>query len=181
MNPHSLSILPSARENEESSSLQMEREGFVDEAAVLALIQGPKYPRSQAHPEDLALAADDMDFAGWQLKNPVPERVVEIPTRANDPVIRRATPPVFDEPGIDEPGIGEAHHGAHRWWLAGLAGIMSTMLFSLLLLTLSSRPVVHIEPVLTPTSASHHPKASPRDLPPVAPASELTAASMQSP
>lgn len=149
MNPPSLSILPCMRSHEESSSLEMEREGFVDEAAVLALITGPRHPRSSACHEDLALAADDLDFAGWQLTVTPQPRAAEIPPRVIDAIVRRATPPV-----IEEPGIGAAHQGAHRWWLAGLAGVLSTMLFSILLLTLSSRPAVSYPPAHAPALAA---------------------------
>ena len=50
------------------------------------------------------------------------------------PAIRRPAPPV-----LEEPGIGASHRGAHRWWLAALAGIMLTLLASLLLFSLSAR------------------------------------------
>lgn len=148
MNPLRLSLLPSIRSNEESGSLQMEREGFVDEAVVLALINGPRHQRSTGCREDLALAADDLDFAGWQLPATPRARAAEIPPQVINAIIRRATPPT-----LQEPGIGMPHQGTHRWWLAGLAGAFSTMLFSLLLLTLSSRPAVVPQSAHTPAVA----------------------------
>jgi hypothetical protein len=45
----------------------MEKEGLVDEAVVMALISDTHSERSMAYPEDLALAAEDLDFAGWHL------------------------------------------------------------------------------------------------------------------
>lgn len=117
----------------------MEREGFVDEAVVMALMTGPLPSRSVAFPEDLALSADDLDFAGWRLSPTLP-RVSEV-TRD---IPRRASPPF-----IEEPGIGAPHLGAHRWWLAGLAGVLSTLLFSVLLLNLSSRPGPNFETIIT--------------------------------
>ena len=129
-----LSILPSLRTHEESSMPVMERDGFVDESVVLALVAGPTLTRQLADPGELVLSADDMDFAGWRLSNALPEhatRAVSFPSEAS---YRRPALPV-----LDEPGLGDPHHGSHRWWLAGLAGALSTMLFSLLLLTLSSR------------------------------------------
>lgn len=149
MNPLQLSLLPSIRANDESGLLQMEREGFVDEAVVLALISGPRHLRSTACHEDLALAADDLDFAGWQLPATPRARAAEIPPRVIDAIVRRATPPV-----LEEPGIGAPHEGTHRWWLAGLAGAFSTMLFSLLLLSLSSRQPVAHESTPSPTVAT---------------------------
>jgi hypothetical protein len=67
MNSLRLGPLPSTRLSDESGSLTVGREGFVDEAVVMALISDTHSGRSMACPEDLALAADDLDFAGWQL------------------------------------------------------------------------------------------------------------------
>src|SRR5688572_16268192 len=123
MQPLQLTPLPTVRTESEAGSLQMEREGFVDELAIAAMTAPARITRSMAKPSDLALAADEMDFAGWSLS---PFDRAGIRTAAAP---RRATPPV-----IAEPGLGEPHSGSHRWWLAGLAGIFSTMLFSALLL-----------------------------------------------
>lgn len=166
MNSLRLSLLPSLRANEESGSLQMEREGFVDEAAVLALIHGPRQLRSAACHEDLALAADELDFAGWQLPTVPKTRGTETEPQVIAATIRRATPPV-----LDEPGIGIPHAGTHRWWLAGLAGAFSTMLFSLLLLTLSSRSPAPLDPEIS-SSATTRARAMPAS-PQVVTAEEL--------
>lgn len=139
-----LSQLPSVRMNDESGALQMEREGFVDESAVLALLSGPTHLRTSSYPEDLALAADDLDFAGWQLPISAPVvRPAEFPPQVIDAIVRRRATP----PSLDEPGIGSPHFGSHRWWLAGMAGVFSTLLFTLLLITLSSRAPLNPEPV----------------------------------
>ena len=116
MKPLRLSLLPSVRANDESGSLQMEREGFVDEAAVLALISGPSRLRSAAYHEDLALAADDLDFAGWQLPAAPPARPAEFPPQVIDAIVRRATPPASEESGIGEP------HSRHPPLVAGRVG-----------------------------------------------------------
>jgi hypothetical protein len=149
MNPIQLSPLPSNRAIEDSGALQMEREGFVDEAVVLALVNGPRHLRSTAYPADLALAADDLDFAGWQLPSEAPVRAPEIPPQVISAIVRRATPPT-----LEEFGIGVPHRGSHRWWLAGLAGVLSTMLFSLLLMTLSSRSHFSAKEVHTPAAVT---------------------------
>lgn len=129
-----LPSLPSVRQDENSGSLQIEQDGFVDDEAVLALLNGPAYPRSSSYPEDLILAADDLDFAGWQVAATPMARPAEFPPQVIDAIVRRAAPPL-----ASEPGMGSPHHRSHRWWLAGLAGALSTLLFSLLLITLSSR------------------------------------------
>ncbi|MES2439329.1 MAG: hypothetical protein V4584_09690 [Verrucomicrobiota bacterium] len=146
MNPLRLSPLPSLRADDESGTLLMEREGFVDEAVVTALVRNTHHHhRSTPYPEDLALAADDLDFAGWRLSSSPPVRGPEFSPQVINAIVRRAAPPM-----IEEPGLGSPHLGSHRWWLAGLAGVISTMLFSLLLLSLSVRPGSHFAPVLSP-------------------------------
>jgi hypothetical protein len=145
MNPLHLSPLPILRAEDQSDSLMFERQGFVDEAAVSALMSGEIFhTRQPAFHEDLALAADDLDFAGWRFSQPLAFPPVAKPENA-DSTIRRPAPPV-----IQEPGLGMPHSGSHRWWLAGLAGALSTMLFSLLLLNLSTRPGTHLEVFFNP-------------------------------
>jgi hypothetical protein len=131
-----LTILPSPRQCEDDSLQVMERDGFVDEQAVLELLAGPIPSRSVADSRDLILSVDDMDFAGWRLSPTLPARSIEPVSVVSKtkPIDRRPAPPV-----LDEPGLGAPHRGSHRWWLAGLAGALSTMLFSLLLLSLSNR------------------------------------------
>lgn len=126
MNLQTLRPLPCQRTDEGIQNLAVERDGFVDDAVVFALMAGPVQQRHAADADQLVLSADDMDFAGWSLS---PElRLEPLETR-------RAAPPVLE----DEPGLGEPHRGSHRWWIAGLAGAFSTLLFSMLLLTLSER------------------------------------------
>jgi hypothetical protein len=79
----------------------MEKEGLVDEAVVMALISDTHSGRSMACPEDLALAAEDLDFAGWQLPatQAARPRAAEIPPprdqRHRPP--RRATAHLCDD------------------------------------------------------------------------------------
>jgi hypothetical protein len=172
-----LSPLPSLRANEESSQFLMEREGFVDEAVVAALRAASASPvRSVGYPEDLALAADDLDFAGWQLSKPTVNRHPEVPPQVIAAIVRRATPPA-----PIEVGIGNPHHGNHRWWLAGLAGITATLLFAVLLFFLSARPGLHFKTILPPRAitGSQPLPAKQLEAPKVAP--ELTEASVLQP
>ncbi|MEO7101100.1 MAG: hypothetical protein ABI162_17215 [Luteolibacter sp.] len=153
MDPLRLSPLPVLRAEDETGSLHMERHGFVDEDVVAALVLGPNaLSRQSAYPEDLALAPDDLDFAGWSLTPPPEPRLIVTPPNvvvhpsSGDERPRRPAPPVMEE----EAGLDSPHSGSHRWWLAGLAGVLSTMLFSLLLLNLSSRPGTRFEAFFVP-------------------------------
>lgn len=143
MNPLRVSPLPALRADPESDRLPMEREGFVDEAVVTALVNGGSYSRSAVYPDDLALAADDSDFAGWRLSKAVTMRSAEGPPQMIEAVVRRAAPPVVAEPG-------PAHQASHRDWLARLAGAISTLLFSVLAFTSSPRPGWPFETPLSP-------------------------------
>lgn len=169
MNPLRLSPLPTLRADDESGSRLMEREGFVDEAVVAAIVKGNLHTRSVAYPDDLALAADDSDFAGWRLSKAVPARSPEVPPQVIDAIVRRAAPPV-----VSEPGLRLSRQGNHRWWLAGLAGVLSTMLFSVLLLSLSERSGSAFESLLSPKMfTSAKPAPAPKSEP-AKPAPELT-------
>lgn len=175
MNPLPLRPLPSLRFDDESRAqlMEMEHAGFVDEAAVTALMAGPRQPRISGFPEDLALAADDLDFAGWRLGPAPRSRGAEVPPQVIDAIVRRASPP-------PEPGLGSPHHGGHRWWLAGLAGILTTLLFSLLLLSLSTRSEVLPESPPLATIPASQPPAPVKPLP-TGPAPELTEVSSPRP
>ena len=155
MTPLSLAPLPSTRATEDFAPGQV---GFVDDAVVARLLSPVSASRIESCPADLALAADDMDFAGWQLA-PSPnapasafrgtEEITEVPPLT----FRRATPPA-----VTEPGSGPPHDGNHRWWAAGLAGILATLLVTLLLLILSSRPdSTDIPPPSAVQTAHGHP------------------------
>jgi hypothetical protein len=157
MNRLKLTVLPSSRPDQDTDSSVMEREGFVDDAVVLALVAGPVQPRLLADPRELILPADDMDFAGWSLSSALPLRSIQGPTPFSELLDRQPALPT-----LDEPGIGAPHHGTHRWWLAGLAGALSTLLFSVLLLSLSNRGHLEIEGIsIIPKPAAQPAPATP--------------------
>lgn len=166
-----LSPLPSLRSDGDSRGTVSSKDGFVDDSVVMALVAGPSIHRGISDQSDLALAADHLDFAGWCLSHssPVP---VSAPRRPvpSDCAITRPTPPVSDEPGLGEP-----HRGHHRWWLAGLAGAVSTMLFSVLLISLSARYSMRPDDhVFVETLASPKPVAPAEKVVPGRPAPQLT-------
>jgi len=106
-----LSPLPCTSTAEDVRPAVTGHEGFVDEAVVRKLLAGPEESRQQGRSGALALAADEMDFAGWSL--------------AQAPPARRAAPPeIGHKASVDSQDIG------HRWWFAGLAGAVTTLLLS---------------------------------------------------
>lgn len=164
MNRLKLTVLPSNRADSDMDSSVMEREGFVDDAVVLALVAGPVQPRVLADQRDLILPADDMDFAGWSLSTALPLRSIQGPTPFSERLDRQPALPT-----LEEPGLGSPHQGNHRWWLAGLAGALSTLLFSLLLLSLSNRGHLEIQGI----SIIPKPAAQPAPVvPPAKPAAD---------
>lgn len=154
MTPLSLAPLPTTRADENSTPWQNGQVGFVDDAVVARLITPARTPRLESCPEDLALAADDLDFAGWQLDSVSnstesafcgTEDLIEVPPL----LFGRATPPAIRQASIDA-----GYDSNHRWWIAGLAGVLATLVVTLLLLILSSRPATGAESLLSPTAAN---------------------------
>jgi hypothetical protein len=144
MNLNPFTTLPSTRYSSPSEMPVLERDGFVDDSVIQALLAGPVSPRQIWNPDDLVLSADEMDFAGWQLTKRSPDFAATEAEVPPAPWSRRAAPPV-----LEEPGLGEPHRGTHRWWIAGLAGAFSMVLFSLLLLSLSSHEKLEAESLST--------------------------------
>jgi hypothetical protein len=177
MQPLRLRPLPALRPNESGISSGLERDGFVDDDVALAIVAGPVSSRFTPVHTDLALTAEDLDFAGWQIfpapsAATIPARTV--PEDAAPPPLRRPA-----EPSLEEPGIGMCHRGSHRWWLAGLAGFVFTLLASVLLLSLSTRisedPGHLTEPTLHP-HPSRPPASKNQSAPDAKPPPELTEA-----
>jgi hypothetical protein len=127
MQPHKLSPLPSVIPAEDKPAAIRGECGFVDEAVVRALMAGPAFtPVLENERAKAAAKGTALDFAGWSL--PTPAVVTVIPENA-----RRPGPPV-----LSEPGLGEPHRGPHRWWLAGMAGATCSLLFTVLLIHLTT-------------------------------------------
>jgi hypothetical protein len=131
-----LSPIPSVRNQDESSAFLMEREGFVDEEAVSAMVSQPFHSRSIPCPEDLALSLDDMDFAGWHTTSPVAfPRAAEVPPQVINAIVRRSAPPMGRVAIETTPAPGGT-----RWWLAGLTGALATLLAAVIFVGVSPGP-----------------------------------------
>lgn len=135
MHPLKLTPLPSMRPDDQPGQFAGGQDGFVDEAVVLALMAGPIPLRHTPPSGELVLTGDDMDYAGWCLKDALPAHAPEIAR----PLALETTPRRPAPPTLGEPGIGEPHSGSHRWWLAGFAGVLSTVVVTVLLHSLSIR------------------------------------------
>lgn len=170
MNPLGLTPLPSTRQEETSDSFLMERDGFVDEAIVTELVAGRSIARYAPVPSDLALSADDMDFAGWCIAPALPLRafdktdIVSLSgVNLNEPIVGLIND--------TEPDGVSSHRVRHRGWLAGLVGILSTLLGCMLFLSLSEHPNVRLEGTAQPQtpleSAASMNTSAPMFLPPV--------------
>jgi hypothetical protein len=132
-----LSPLPIHRPNDDSELRFMEREGFVDEA-VVAAVRARQPVRRLAYPRDLALSADDLDFADWRIAEPAYEAFPEeIPEQPIPHSVRRPAPPVAL---LAEP-IG-ARPSSSRWWIAGLAGVATVLASLAVVLSLTTLPSV---------------------------------------
>jgi hypothetical protein len=105
MIPLPLNPLPSVRADEVADALLIEREGFVDEAVVLAMANTPLQIPVTALPQDLAMTLDEMDYAGWRPPAVPPAAPAEIVASAPTPPLpAEITPaPAPPPPSAAEP------------------------------------------------------------------------------
>lgn len=139
MDTLSLTPMPFENSAEARGYRRVRNEGFVDEAVVLAVIaQGP-YERIFVKSEDMVLASNENDFAGWALPVASPFRDfldIETPAPAAAEIKLPGTPSLDGMRKFYEPGLSEPHQGKHRWWLIGLSGALTCSILSLTLLNL---------------------------------------------
>ncbi len=129
MNPLTLTPFPAARSDTRSHSRLIEDEGFVDESVVRSVMLIQSAPvRRQGLPSDLALAADDLDFAGWHAPQQVPvvlpdlsEHSAEIARIASKPSLVMLRAPVPSK-----------SHGRLLIWVGSLMLCLSLLLIVLL-------------------------------------------------
>jgi hypothetical protein len=135
MQPLRVSQLPFVRPEGESKSSVMEREGFVDEDVVKVMVARPQGSRHVGQQSDLVLSAEDLDFAGWSFPTTAATREPQALTvpRIFDELAKEAASPKPLNFARARPTEPETNH---RWWLAGLAGVVTTVGFSLILIKL---------------------------------------------
>ncbi|MDP4624342.1 MAG: hypothetical protein NWT08_04295 [Akkermansiaceae bacterium] len=135
-----LAPLPSENHEKKRSREYCGSECFIDEAVVLGVIARGTYDRVYVKSEDMVLASNEDDYAGWALpvaspfRNMLSEGKVskERPTRLPAPPVRQYDPST-------EAGLSEPYRGGHRWWMFGISGAMACGILSLTLLSLAQR------------------------------------------
>lgn len=168
MNSFKQSAIPRQRLAEKLNLKAMEPDGFVDDEVVLALIAGPSRSRATADSKDLVLAADDMDFAGWIMPEPLPSRFTPPIVSETEIHERRAEPPTWNK--APAPRRKQA---AGRWLLAGLIGTIFTLSLAALLFALVDRGLLSLEGFSFPAK-QEVPQTAPLKSTPEAAASSLT-------
>lgn len=161
---HSLNLspLPSVRSQEDSNALFLEREGFVDEEAVSALVAQPFHTRTVPSPHDFVLTLDDMDYAGWHNASPTAvKRTAEVPPQVINAIVRHSAPPARLEFNPKAPAPDDT-----RWWLAAVGGVFTALLASAIFVGVSPGPRKALEnfftnaaAVLSPTDPASLPQA----------------------
>jgi hypothetical protein len=149
MQPLTLSPLPSQRAEDPSGSQFLEQEGFVDEGVVRSMVSGTYFSRTTAYPEDLALAADDSDYAGWQVTQSRMPRAAEVPPQVISAIVRHSTPPTAGNT------VRHSQAGKRRWWLAGLALSLSSLGVLALMSARSHAPAMPPHGPITSPSGIH--------------------------
>lgn len=123
----------------------MEQDSFVDEAVVNAMVSKPMGRRSMAKPSDMVLSAEELDFAGWDFPVAAVERV---PKPIAGPTAMVARPVEADK--VAPLKLSRARElqpeNTGRWWLAGLLGVIATIVFSLILLKIIAPAAFKVTP-----------------------------------
>lgn len=143
MQPLRVSQLPFVRMESNPHSVTNEQDGFVDEAVIHAMVHQPTHRRSLGRSSDMVLSAEDLDFAGWNF----PTMAVERPSTT---VLH--SEPVKEEAPFSAP-LKFSHHlaepmpeGKSYWWIAGIAGIITAIVLSLILLKLIAPATFNLSP-----------------------------------
>jgi hypothetical protein len=122
--PLDLKPLPTWPSQQTPAFAKTTEPGFVDDSVIEDILRRSSRPAALNSNQELALSADDMDFAGWHaISRPVAEP--ETP----------ALPPKQEFSPVTEPGLGNPQRETPRWWLAGLATVGSLIALSLSLMT----------------------------------------------
>ena len=137
MSSHKPSTLFNQRFQDMKKPGPTESDGFVDEDVVLEMITGGSRSRVMPASRDLALPAEDIDFAGWTMPEPLPSRFTP-PSVSTSPIQNRPTPARTWQKETPPP----RENIASRWWFACLVGITFSLSLGALLFALVDRGLV---------------------------------------
>jgi hypothetical protein len=127
-----------------TGGVELRSQAFVDDLVVMRLVAGEPSSPPPAQQTFVVPGTED-DFAGWHPPGSPPRAALVSSGRVPGREVR-----VAPSPDEAEPGIGHGSPSGRGWWLAGLAGAFSALVFSVLLLSLSARD---IRPDADPASA----------------------------
>ncbi len=149
-----VSQLPFVRPEIESDLALMDREGFVDEEVVKIFAATPNTSRTTAQLSDLVLSAEDLDFAGWNFPVSSISRHPEItPVHQRDDEFSKDL--VSPQPLNFSRARPTAPEPTNHWWLAGLAGVITTVGFSFILVKLIAPNSLGVPHVSQEKSSPH--------------------------
>jgi len=138
MSPLTLTPFPSPRSADQSHARRIEEDGFVDESAVRAvmLIQSAPF-RRQSDPDELALAADGLDFAGWHAPRQTPVSTPTLPVlleKTAAPQLAKAGPIAFAPSSVTRVSRRKSPAPIkNRSWIPTVAGVLTLALSSILI------------------------------------------------
>lgn len=101
-------------------------DGFVDEAVVSRMVELRHSDSSYTHTPPRAIWPSDNDYAGWRAPAAIAPR---------QPVSRVTPPPSQARVNAPQPDTATADQGDHRWWLASLAGFITSLVLAAALLS----------------------------------------------
>ncbi|MEY4243127.1 MAG: hypothetical protein RLZZ245_712 [Verrucomicrobiota bacterium] len=151
-----LTHIPSLRTGK--ASHLAEQQGFVDEAEIARILAAPTHSRLTGQAQDLALAIDDSDFAGWQ-HAPQPLTPTLRPNQSSlsrppfQIATRRAAPPEIEANSTPP----RTHHPRHGVWIAALAGMLLSATIAIgVLQHLKKTPDLTRKPTQSPQNPTFH-------------------------
>lgn len=122
--PLDLAPFPTSPSHQNSPFANPSESGFVDDSVIEDILRRSSRPVVLQSNQELALSADDMDFAGWHtLSRPVSVPAAPAPSKN------------IEAPPVIEPGLGTPQRDTPKWWVAALATAGSVIALSLSLMT----------------------------------------------
>lgn len=136
-------MVPLPRDGQREVSRYGRGEDFVDDEVVRKVLARVEVERVYVRAEDMVLSSSEDDYAGWALPvaSPFRSRGEDLDRMVRETLADEVLPEVVDvEVGFEEVQTA-AHAGGQRWWLFGVAGATTSVIFSLVLFSFVGRGV----------------------------------------